>query len=111
LVGRSGTNYAKHDAVDFGPEWQVNLSKGDPLLFFEKDISRQLPHQECLESPFQAKDLRRFKKLVDIDGGALVRQAEEACSNLKGRDDLFDLCFFDVLVTGNVTCAEKHEEW
>ena len=111
LVSRTGMNYAKHEAVDFGPEWQVDFSKGDPSLFFDKDAGHQLPHQECLQSPLQAKDQRHLKNLVDSDGGALARQAEEVCSNLKGRGDCYDACFFDVLVTGNVTYAEEHEEW
>ena len=101
LVGRSGTHYAKHEAVDFGPEWQVDFTKNDPSLFYE-DTGRQLPHQECIDSPLQSKDQRHLKALHEVDGGALARQAEEACSNLNGRGDLFDACFFDVLVTGDV---------
>ena len=104
LVGRSGTAYASHEAVDFGPEWQVDFSKDDPSLFVE-DLARQLPRQECVDSPLQ-KDSRHLKKLVDANGGALARQAEEACSHLHG-DDLFDSCYFDVLVTGDVSFAEE----
>jgi len=103
-VGRSGTAYAAHEAVDFGPEWQVDFSKDDPSLFVE-DLARQLPRQECIDSPLQ-KDSRHLKKLVDVNGGALARQAEEACSHLRG-EDLFDSCYFDVLVTGDVSFAEE----
>jgi len=105
LVGRSGTAYAKHEAVDFGPEWQVDFTKNDPDLFIE-DLARQLPHQECVDSPLQAKDQRHLKKIAEADGGANARQAEKACSHLSG-NELFDSCYFDVLVSGDVTFAEE----
>ena len=106
LVGRSGTHYSRKDeAAEFGPEWQVDFTKDDPMLFVE-NIGQQLPDQECIESPLQAKDQRHLKALHEADGGALARQAEEACSHVNG-DDLFDACFFDVLVTGDVTFAQE----
>ena len=106
LVGRRGTHYAKHEAVDFGPEWQVDFTKDDPSLFY-KDAGHQLPHQECIDSPLQSKDQRHLKALHEVDGGALARQAEEACGHLDDGGDLFDACFFDVLVTGDVTFAQE----
>lgn len=105
LVGRSGATYTTKDAVDFGPEWQVDLTKGDPMLFAE-NLGQQLPDQECIESPLQARDGRHLRKLMTADNGAFARQAEEACSHLNG-DDLFDACFFDVLVTGDASFAEQ----
>ena len=77
-------------------------------MLFVKNIGQQLPDQKCLDSPLQAEDQRHLKALHEADGGALARQAEEACEHLKGSDDdLFDACFFDVLVTGDVTFAEE----
>jgi len=105
LVGRSGNAYAPHEAADFGPEWQVDFSKNDPNLFMEK-IARQLPQKRCDDSPLQSKDRRHLKKLAEADNGANARQAEEACNHLRG-NDLFDSCYFDVLVTGDVTFAEE----
>jgi len=105
LVGRSGNTYAPHEAADFGPEWQVDFSKNDPDLFKQK-MGRQLPKKQCDESPLQSKDRRHLKKLTEADGGANARQAEEACAHLRG-NELFDSCYFDVLVTGDVTFAEE----
>lgn len=104
LVGRSGTKYTPQEAVDFGPEWQVDLTKGDPMLF-AKDIGQQLPQNKCIDSPLQT-DKRHLQKLMTADEGAFARQAEEACSHVNG-EDLYDACFFDVLVTGDVTFAEN----
>ena len=109
LVGRDGTLYAAHEAVDFGPEWQVDFTKGDSMLFVD-DLSQQLPQQTCADSPLQTKDKRHLKKLHEAEGGALARQAEEACSGLLG-DDLFDACVFDVLVTGDVSFVEQYNDW
>ena len=106
LIGRSGNRYASHEAVDFGPEWQVDLTKGDPMLFY-KNIGQHLPDQKCLDSPLQAKDQRHLKALHAAEGGALARQAEEACGHLDDGGSLFDACFFDVLVTGDVTFAQE----
>ena len=77
-------------------------------MLFVKNIGQQLPDQKCLDSPLQAKDQRHLKALHQADGGALARQAEEACSHVNDKE-LFDACFFDVLVTGDVTFAQ--ESW
>ncbi len=107
LIGRTGSVYNKWDAVDFGPEWQVDLTKGDQMLFVE-DIGQQLPNGEkCIDSPLQVKGQRHLEELHAAEGGALARRAEEACSHLNSGDDLFDACFFDVLVTGDVTFAQE----
>ena len=74
------------------------------------DLSQQLPQQTCADSPLQTKDQRHLKKLHEAEGGALARQAEEACSGLLG-DDLFDACVFDVLVTGDVSFVEQYNDW
>jgi len=105
LVGRSGTKYSKHEAVDFGPEWQVDFTKNDPMLFVE-NLGQQLPDQKCVDSPLQAKDQRHLKALLAAEGGALARQAEKVCSHVNG-EDLYDACFFDVLVTGDVSFAQQ----
>ena len=107
LSGRSGKTYTKEEGGEFGPEWQVDSTKGDPMLFMEK-VGPQLPDQKCDNSPLQAKDQRHLKALLAADGGALARQAEEACSHVNDKE-LFDACFFDVLVTGDVTFAQ--ESW
>ncbi len=108
LIGRSGAKYTKQDAIDFGPEWQVDLTKEDPMLFVE-NIGQHLPDEKCIDSPLQAKDQRHLKALYAAEGGALARQAEEACSHLNGNADLFDACFYDVLVTGDASFAQ--ESW
>ena len=109
LVGRSGKLYRPREAIDFGPEWQVDFTKGDPMLFVE-NIGQQLPDQKCVDSPLQAKDQRRLKALHAAEGGAFARQAEEACSHLNG-SDLYDACFYDVLVTGDATFAHDYNDW
>lgn len=105
LVGRSGTKYTPQESVDFGPEWQVDLTKGDPMLF-AKDIGQQLPQGKCIDSPLQT-DQRHLNRLLTENEGENARIAEEACSHLKDNADLFDACFFDVLVTGDVTFAQE----
>ncbi len=106
LIGRSGTAYSRDSAVDFGPEWQVDLTKGDPMIFVE-DVGQQLPDQACIDSPLQTKDQRRLRALYEEDGGDLSQRAEEACDHLGRGSDLFDACFYDVLVTGDVTFAAQ----
>ena len=106
LVGRSGTTYSKKNTVDFGPEWQVDRTKGDPMLFAE-DAGQQLPDQKCLDSRFDIQDKRHLKALYTAEGGALALRAEDACRHLDGgTKDLFEACVFDVLVTGDVSFAE-----
>mmetsp|Transcript_18287 Transcript_18287/g.23012 ORF Transcript_18287/g.23012 Transcript_18287/m.23012 type:complete len:460 (+) Transcript_18287:107-1486(+) len=105
LVGRSGELYEFERAHEFAPEWQVDQDKNDPMLFF-KDVGLQLPQQECIKSPILVADHRHLNHLKEADGGALGRQAEEACSHLSG-DTLYDACVFDVLVTGDTSFAEE----
>jgi len=105
LVGRSGELYEYHRAHEFAPEWQVDQDKNDPMLF-EEDIGLQLPQQECIKSPILVADKRHLSKFYEADGGTRQLKAENACGHLVA-DDLFDACFFDVLVTGDVTFAEE----
>ena len=108
LVGRSGNRYSPGNTIDFGPEWQVDRTKGDPMLFAE-DIGQQLPDQRCFDSHFDIEDKRHLKALYTAEGGSLARQAEDACSHLNsGNKDLFGACVFDVLVTGDVSFAESN---
>lgn len=75
-------------------------------MLFAVDMGMQLPDQKCIESPFHESSGRRLHSIMEEDGGALARQAEEACSHLKD-SDLFDSCYFDVLVTGDTSFAEE----
>jgi len=105
LVGRSGELYEFDRAHEFAPEWQVDQDKNDPMLF-AKDVGLQLPQQECIKSPILVADHRHLNHLKQADGGALGRQAEEACSHLSG-GALYDACVFDVLITGDTSFAEE----
>ena len=105
LVGRSGELYEYSRAHEFAPEWQVDQEKNDPMLFHE-DIGLQLPQQECIKSPILTADKRHLSKFYEADGGSRQLKAENACGHIAA-EDLFDACFFDVLVTGDVSFAEE----
>jgi len=103
LVGRSGTTYPRTDNPSFGKEWQVDLTKGDPMLFAE-DIGQQLPDQSCIDG---VKDIGRRQLEGTPEGDAVIRQAEDACRHLKGGNThTFEACVYDVIVTGDVSFAE-----
>lgn len=105
LVGRSGELYEYGRAHEFAPEWQVDQDKNDPMLFKE-DMGLQLPKQECIKSPILVADKRHLSKFFEADGGSRSLKAQNACGHIDSYD-LFDACYFDVLVTGDVTFAEE----
>jgi len=105
LVGRSGELYEYGRAHEFAPEWQVDQDKNDPMLFKE-DMGLQLPNQECIKSPILVADKRHLSKFFEADGGSRSLKAQNACSHIDSYD-LFDACYFDVLVTGDPTFGEE----
>lgn len=92
--------------ADFAMEWQVDPTRGDPLLF---DVARppQLPHERC-RWPTAGRPSRRQLWLRGSNtsgGGVTVDQALQACKAHGVPMSNLDLCVDDILATGDTGLA------
>lgn len=84
---------------DFGMEWQVDPTRGDPMLFHTAR-SPQLPYERC-SLPTAAHPWRRQL----LRGGISHDQAMQVCRHHGVSLENLDLCVDDVLSTGEVDLA------
>lgn len=80
------------DANKFGQEWQVRSD--EPQLFHDKGDGPQAP-SKC-EIPSKTVLRRRL-----AESNISIEKAEIACSSLKPNMEDYDLCIFDVMVSGD----------
>jgi hypothetical protein len=95
LLGRDGTTeFTIKEAVAFGNEWQVTAE--EPKLFVVKDRIPQLASgQKCI-MPADRSDQRRL-------GETLAEEAaEKACAEFGDKADLFEMCVYDVMASGDL---------
>ena len=88
FIGRDGMT--KFDNMtEFAIEWEVSVSKGDPLLFRSNATNR------CGEVvPPQPPDT------------SLIETAERVCTNISSTENRKE-CIFDVVTTGDVSFAQS----
>lgn len=89
--------------ADFAMEWQVDPTRGDPLLFDEARPP-QLPHERC-RWPTAARPARRQLWLRGSSGGITLEQAVDACHRHAVSMSNLDLCVDDILTTGDTGLA------
>eukprot|EP00977_Amphora_coffeiformis_P015391 scaffold4510_cov183-Amphora_coffeaeformis.AAC.76 len=78
-------------------EWQVSP---DDAQLFQEAREPQLPFEQC-RMPTGSRPARRLLR----SDGALLEQAEEACSKVHKND--FQLCVDDVMMTGDIGLAQE----
>jgi len=86
---------------DFGEEWQVLAS--EPKLFHDDDIGIPQAPVKCIIP--SRNELRRHLAESNISR----ESADIACSRVITNENDYDLCMFDVIVTGDISAARAYQ--
>ena len=99
MLGRDGiTQFTVEEAIAFGNEWQVTAD--EPKLFLVEDRVPQLANgQKCIMPSVSFSNQRRLGESIAEDA------AEKACAHFADRMELFQICIYDVLASGDLEMA------
>jgi hypothetical protein len=98
MMARNGTTvFTKSETNEFGNEWQV--TPDEPKLFIVEDREPQSTKgQKCI-MPSSTADSRRLGETIAVEA------AKEACAHYGNKVDLFQMCVYDVMASGDLEMA------